>query len=70
MVRVELGPVPFQPKHCTAIGQSRPHREIGNALGYTCDGRRENAALAGGRRSVRKRSAHSLTHGLGTTMVQ
>ena len=28
-----------------------------------CDGRRENVARAGGRGSVRKRSAHGLTHG-------
>ena len=33
-----------------------------------CDGRRENVARAGGRRSARKRSAHGLAHGLGTTM--
>ena len=33
-----------------------------------CDGRSENVARAGGRRSARKRGAHGLTHGLGDTM--
>ena len=36
--------------------------------GSKCDGRRENVARAGGRWSVRKRSAHGLAHGLGATM--
>ena len=36
--------------------------------GIPCDGRRENVARDGGRRSVRKRSAHGLAHGLGATM--
>jgi hypothetical protein len=39
--------------------------EAGIAPGY--DGRRENVAWAGGRRSARKRGAHGLTHGIGTT---
>ena len=33
-----------------------------------CDGRSENVARAGGRRSARKRGAHGLTHGHGGTM--
>ena len=39
-----------------------------NAVLSACDGRRENVARDGGRRSVRKRSAHGLAHGLGATM--
>jgi hypothetical protein len=33
-----------------------------------CDGRSDNVARAGDRRSVRKRGAHGLTHGLGIRM--
>jgi hypothetical protein len=50
-------------------------RPFGNtfALQYpyvssVCDGRSENVARAGGRRSARKRSAHGLIHGLRDTM--